>query len=121
MCTVRDLFICIIWYIIDYGDIMKTYTICGSMRFEEEMKHTAFILETEYGFNILQCTYNTENKNISDIQKLNLVNSHYAKIDISDGIYVMDIDGYMGESVKKEIEYARNHNKEIIYHSKFKG
>ena len=43
------------------------------------------------------------------------------KIDISDGIYVMDIDGYIGESVRKEIEYAQNHNKEIIYHSKFKG
>ena len=91
------------------------------MRFEEEMKQTAFILETEYGLNILQCTYNTKNQNISDAQKINLVNSHYMKIDISDGIYVMDINGYIGESVKKEIEYAHNHNKEIIYHSKFKG
>ena len=100
---------------------MKTYTICGSMRFEKEMLKTAFILETEYGFNILQCTYNIENKYISNQQKLQLINSHYKKIDISDGIYVMDIDGYIGESVKNEIEYAQNHNKEIIYHSKFKG
>ena len=32
---------------------MKTVTLCGSMRFEKEMAETAFILETEYSFNIL--------------------------------------------------------------------
>ena len=100
---------------------MKTYTLCGSMRFEKEMLQTAFALETEYGFNILQCTYNTSSKDISCAQKAQLINSHYRKIDLSDGIYVMDIDGYIGESVKNEIEYALNHHKEIIYHSKFKG
>ena len=100
---------------------MKTYTMCGSMRFEREMQKTAFILETEYGFNILQCVYNPENTHTSDKQKTLLENSHYKKIDISDGIYVMDINGYIGNSVKAEIDYAEKHNKEIIYHSKFKG
>ena len=100
---------------------MKTYTMCGSMRFEKEMQQTAFILETQYRFNILQCVYTPENINTSNEQKLFLINSHYKKIDISDGIYVLDIDGYIGESVKQEIAYAQKHNKEIIYHSKFKG
>ena len=100
---------------------MKTYTMCGSMRFEKEMQKTAFILETRHGFNILQCVYNPENTDISDEQKLFLEKSHYRKIDLSDGIYVMDIDGYIGKSVEAEIEYAQKHNKEIIYHSKFKG
>ena len=101
--------------------LMKTYTMCGSMRFEKEMQQTAFKLETEYGFNILQCVYNPDNTNISSEQKSFLTDSHYKKIDLSDGIYVMDIGGYIGESVKNEIEYAKNHNKEIIYYSKFKG
>lgn len=38
------------------------------------------------------------------------------KIDLSDGIYVINIDGYIGESVKKEIEYAKMHEKEVLYH-----
>lgn len=35
---------------------------------------------------------------------------------MSDGIYVVNIDGYIGQAVRNEIEYARKHNKEIIYH-----
>ena len=37
---------------------MKTYTICGSMQFESEMREIAFYLETQHGFNVLQCVYN---------------------------------------------------------------
>lgn len=36
---------------------MKTYTLCGSMRFENEMKSIAYALETQKGYNILQCIY----------------------------------------------------------------
>ena len=38
------------------------------------------------------------------------------KIDLSDGIYVVNMDGYIGTSVKKEIEYAERHGKEVLYH-----
>ena len=36
---------------------MKTYTICGSMRYEKEMRKIAYFLESQKGYNILQCTY----------------------------------------------------------------
>lgn len=98
---------------------MNTFTICGSMRFEEQMKKIAFKLETEHGFNILQCTYSTENAALSDKQKENIAMAHYRKIDISDGIYVVDIDGYTGNSVKQEIEYAVKNGKKVLFHSKF--
>ena len=39
---------------------MKTYTLCGSMRFEKEMKEIACLLETQHCFNILQCTIRTK-------------------------------------------------------------
>ena len=38
------------------------------------------------------------------------------KIDLSDGIYVVNIDGYIGESVQQEIEYTRKCGKEVIFH-----
>ena len=40
---------------------------------------------------------------------------HKEKINLSDAIFVVNVDGYIGESTKSEIEYAKEHNKEIIY------
>ena len=95
---------------------MKTYTICGSMRFEQEMKEIAFFLETQKGFNILQCIYT--DREVSEEEKRRLISAHYRKIDLSDGIYVVNIGGYIGESVAAEIDYAKNQGKEIYYHCK---
>jgi len=95
---------------------MKTYTICGSMRFAKEMKEIAYYLETEKGYNILQCIYIEKNATLKQEELIRLEEAHYKKIDLSDGIYVINIDNYIGESVKKEIEYAKKHNKEIVYH-----
>ena len=94
---------------------MKTYTICGSMRFEKEMREIACHLETKMGFNILQCTYSA-NKVLTADEAAGIVRSHYRKIDLSDGIYVVNIGGYMGNSVKEEIAYAQKAGKEILYH-----
>ena len=96
---------------------MKTVTICGSMRFSEEMKKIALELEIYHGLNVLQCVYNPQNIDISNTQKAALSNAHFKKIDLSDAIYVVDIDGYIGESVKQEIAYARANGKEVIFHS----
>lgn len=95
---------------------MKTYTLCGSMQFEKEMKEIAYYLETQKEYNILQCVYVVDDNEPTpeDLQKLEL--AHYHKIDISDGIYVLNIGGYIGESVHQEIEYAKLHGKEVIYH-----
>ena len=93
---------------------MKTYTICGSMRFEKEMREIGFCLETEKGYNILQCTY--MDREINEQEKQCLSAAHYRKIDLSDGIYVVNIGGYIGESVKKEIQYSKKLGKVILYH-----
>lgn len=95
---------------------MRTYTICGSMKFEKEMQEIAFYLETKKGWNIIQCVYNVTNSEISSDELEILAKSHYAKIDISDGIYVVNIGGYIGKSVSKEIEYAQENGKEVLYH-----
>lgn len=93
---------------------MKTYTICGSMRFEKEMKEIAFLLETQKGFNILQCIYT--DREVNEEEKQRLAAAHYRKIDLSDGIYVVNVGGYIGKSVKAEIAYAKESGKEILYH-----
>ena len=95
---------------------MKTYTICGSLRFAEEMKKIAYELEAIQGYNILQCVYCGDSITPTEEERARLAKAHYRKIDLSDGIYVVNIGGYIGESVRKEIEYAKKHNKEVIYH-----
>ena len=97
---------------------MKVVTICGSMRFAKEMQKVAWELEAKNGYVVIQCVYNDRETKETDEEILNLVNAHWKKIDISDAIYVVNIGGYIGESTKKEIEYALNAGKEVIYHEK---
>ena len=89
------------------------------MKFEEEMRKVAFKLEKIHGFNVLQCIYNTENLDISEEELTFLEAAHYKKIELSDAIYVVDIQGYVGNQTSKEIYYAREKGKEIILHSNY--
>ncbi|MDE5863122.1 MAG: hypothetical protein K2H34_02125, partial [Lachnospiraceae bacterium] len=68
---------------------------------------------------VLQCSYNIDNLDISTTELASLEKAHFKKIERSDAIYVVDIQGYIGNQVSKEIEYAKNNGKEIIFHSEF--
>lgn len=61
------------------------------------------------------CVYCEDNIVPTEDELLKLEDAHYRKIDLSDGIYVVNMDGYIGTSVKK-IEYAERHGKEVLYH-----
>jgi len=94
---------------------MKIITICGSLKFIEEMKIYTEKLALE-GNCVLSIIYPTKNKDCYTSEEINILGKeHNKKIDLSDAIFVINKNGYIGESVKKEIEYAKNKNKEIIY------
>ena len=40
---------------------------------------------------------------------------HKRKIDMADGIYVINVGGYIGQSTRSEIEYARSQGKRIEF------
>ena len=96
---------------------MKTLTICGSMRFENQMRQIAWELEVNQGMNVLQCIYSESEEPVTEEQIKQLAAAHFRKIDLSDGIYVVDIGGYIVESVKAEIAYAEERGKEVLFHS----
>ena len=98
---------------------MKTVTICGSMRFEKEMQEIAFDLETRHEMNVLQCVYNAAHREVSEAERNALAKAHFLKIALSDAIYVVDIEGYIGASVMEEIQFAQANGKEVIFHSKY--
>ena len=47
--------------------------------------------------------------------KLMLDDMHKRKIDMADGIYVINVNGYIGSSTRSEIAYAAKHGKQIRY------
>ena len=96
-------------------DIMKVITICGSIKFIEEMKCLAEKLELENNC-VLSVIYPTKNKECYTEEEIHfLQKGHYKRIDISDAIFVVNKNGYIGEAVREEIEYAKKKNKEVIY------
>lgn len=94
---------------------MKVITLCGSMRFFKEMQEIAGELETKHGYCAIT-PIGGPNITLNEEAVENLAKAHYKKIDISDAVYIVNINGYIGESVSKELRYAQKHNKEIIYH-----
>ena len=95
---------------------IKVITICGSMRYSKEMMKIAEELELKDGYAVIQCVYNVDGQKYEGIDASILDKIHRKKIDISDAIYVVNIDGYIGHSTRNEIEYAKNNGKEVIYH-----
>ena len=93
---------------------MKVITICGSLKYQNEMMALAEKLSLE-GNCVLTPIWPVRKKlkKIDEIE--NLKKSHFKRIDFSDAIFVANISNYIGESTKSEIEYAKKLNKEIIY------
>ena len=93
---------------------IKIVTICGSMRFKKQMMKITEELELENGYVVIQCVYSDEDRKYEKSEKEMLSNLHYKKINMSDAIYVVNIDGYIGDATKKEIDYARSLGKIIL-------
>lgn len=53
----------------------------------------------------------------TDEEKEMLGRMHKERIKISDAILVVNVDNYIGNQTKSEIEFAKSLNKEIIYYS----
>ena len=52
-------------------------------------------------------------------QALMLDRMHKEKIKLADAILVVNVNGYIGNSTKSEIEFAKSLNKEILYYTDF--
>ena len=94
---------------------MKVITICGSLKFQKEMMMEAEKL-TLKGNCVLTPVYPIlENIEKTEIQLEKLKEAHFKRIELSDAIYVINKDNYIGKSTKLEIEYAEKTGKEILY------
>ena len=97
---------------------MKIITVCGSLKFKDEMMKTALKVELE-GNCVLTPIYPIgDDKDIFTEEEAKILDDmHRVRIKMSDSILVINVDGYIGESTKREIELAKSLNKEIIYYT----
>ena len=96
---------------------IKVITICGSMRYSNEMMIIAEKLALE-GNCILTPTYPVlENIEMTKEQILKLKDAHFKRIELSDAIFVVNVNNYIGNSTNLEIEYAKKLKKEILYYT----
>ena len=91
-------------------------TLCGSTRFYETFLAVNNAL-TAKGYIVLSIGVVKSkavmlDKSDPELKKM-LDNLHREKILMSDSIFVIDQDGYIGESTKGEIEFAEKHEKRI--------
>lgn len=54
------------------------------------------------------------------MEQIPLENVYYRKRELSDAIYVVDVQEYIRKQVSKEIAFAKSKGKEVIFHSAYK-
>ena len=96
----------------------KIVTVCGSLRFIKEMMDITEKMEL-LGNCMLTPIYptNPDKDAYTESEAVMLDKMHKEKIKLSDAILVVNVDNYIGNSTKSEIEFAKSLNKEIIYYT----
>lgn len=103
----------------DYPKIYNIITLCGSTKFKDEFMAIQKELTLKGNIVISVGCFGHSGDNITDDQKIMLDDLHKRKILMADEIFVINKDNYIGSSTRSEIEFAKQHNKPIIYYSDF--
>ena len=93
----------------------KVITLCGSTRFKEDFDRVNRELTLMGNIVISVGAFGHAGDTFTDEQKVMLDDIHKRKIDMADAIYVINKDGYIGQSTRSEIAYAIRLGKQIIF------
>ena len=97
----------------------KVITLCGSTKFKDKFIKAQKELTLKGYIVISPCLFaHSGDKDAlnNDIREM-LDDMHKRKIDMSDAIMVIDVGDYIGESTKKEIEYAKSQGKFVYFYN----
>lgn len=94
----------------------RVVTLCGSTKYKQAFIDANFT-ETMAGRIVLSVGGfgQVDGISLTDEEKQMLGSLHKRKIDISDEILVLNVGGFIGESTRSEIEYARLHGKGVRF------
>lgn len=95
----------------------KVITLCGSTKFKEEYLNAQkqLTLEGNIVISVGLFGHSGDNKVWSEGTKDMLDDMHKRKIDMADEIFVINVGGYIGESTRSEIEYAKSTGKGVKF------
>lgn len=95
----------------------KVITLCGSTRFKDEFLEVQkrLTLEGNIVISVGLFGHSGDDEVWTPGTKEMLDNMHKRKIDMADGIFVINVGGYIGSSTRSEIEYAQRNGKEVQY------
>lgn len=117
-----------------YHDLVRDFSaarpiitvLCGSTRFADAFRDANLRL-TLAGQIVLSIGCDTKPDGDLDLVmtagggrtlnqiKTDLDELHKRKIDLADGLFVLNVDGYIGESTRSEIEYAAKIGRPVAY------
>jgi hypothetical protein len=95
----------------------KVITLCGSTKFKDEFMEAQkrLSLAGNIVISVGLFGHSGDDEVWGDGVKEMLDDMHKRKIDMADGIYVINVGGYIGSSTRSEIEYAKSHGKTVEY------
>ena len=95
----------------------KVITLCGSTRFKDAFMETQkrLTLEGNIVISVGLFGHSGDEEVWKEGTKELLDNMHKRKIDMSDGIFVINVGGYIGDSTRSEIDYAIKNGKTVEY------
>lgn len=100
----------------------KIVCLSGSSRFIDVMAVIAWEMERDGDVIVLHCHllprwYGAKEHHQAEAEGCaeHMDEIHLAKIDMADELLVVSVDGYIGESTQREIEYATAARKPIFY------
>ena len=95
----------------------KVITLCGSTKFKDEFMRVQkeLTLAGNIVISVGLFGHSGDKEVWTEGTKEMLDDMHKRKIDMADEIFVVNVDGYIGESTKSEIKYAKEHEKKVNY------
>ena len=107
---------------VNLPDGYKVICLCGSTKFKKSFERINAILTLNSKVVLAPAVWaHHDYIDISNDQKFELDKLHKQKIFLADAIFVINENGYWGNSTKSEIEYATNLNKPVFYCFDFDG
>ena len=107
---------------VNLSDEYKVICLCGSTKFKKSFEKINAILTLNSKVVLAPAVWvHHDYIDISNDQKFELDKLHKQKIFLADAIFVINENGYWGNSTKSEIEYATNLNKPVFYCFDFDG
>ena len=107
---------------VNLPDQYKVICLCGSTKFKKSFERINAILTLNSKVVLAPAVWaHHDYIDISNDQKFELDKLHKQKIFLADAIFVINENGYWGNSTKSEIEYATNLNKPVFYCFDFDG